>query len=219
MTEQAEAWERVDSAAVERRSRAREPLFVLALAAVAAAWAGASDRFFGAAGTAKWLVVGGYVLFFALLLVVQRLQPRVRVRSGEGYRLQYAIREHVDPGPGIRDKADRLAVYMAQIVWFRWWLLLFIPAGALVAAPWGDRPLVVVPCALVLVAGVATYALSVRRFYAAAHRWVDDPPGPAREMPSLPRWQRWISGWRFVWALLTVLLVAVGLGVLAVLTR
>jgi len=219
VTGQVGVGEGIDWDEVERRARAREPLLVLALAAVAAGWAGASDRFLGAAGTAKWLVVAGYVLSFVVLLAVQRLQPRMRVRSGEGYRVQHAIRQHVDPGPGIREKADRQAVYIAGIVWFRWWLLLFIPAGVLVAAPWGDRPLVVVPCALVLMGGVVTYALSVRRFHAASRRWVADPPGPARELPPLPRWQRWISGWGFVWVLLTIMLGAIALGVLAVVTR
>jgi hypothetical protein len=182
VTEQAAAWEQVDRAEVERRTRAREPLFVLVLVAVAVGWAGVSDRLVGVADTAKWIVVAGYVLVFVALLVAQRLPPRLRARARDGYRLMYSLQEHVDPGPGLREKVDRQAGYMTRINWFRWWLLLFLSAGLLVGAPW-DRPLIAVPSALVLVAGVVAWALYLRRFYGAARRWVADPPGPPREMP------------------------------------
>ena len=43
MTEQAAPWEQVDRAEVERRTRAREPLFVLVLVAVVVGWAGVAD--------------------------------------------------------------------------------------------------------------------------------------------------------------------------------
>jgi hypothetical protein len=96
-----------------------------------------------------------------------------------------ALQEHVDPGSGLREKVDRQAGYMTRIVWLRWWLLLFLPAGLLVGAP-GDRPLIAVPSALVLVAGVVAWALYLRRLYGFARRWVADPP----EMPPPRRWER-----------------------------
>jgi hypothetical protein len=61
VTEQAAPWQQVEWAEVERRTRAREPLFVLVLVAVAVGWAGVSDRLVGVADTAKWIVVAGYV--------------------------------------------------------------------------------------------------------------------------------------------------------------
>jgi hypothetical protein len=97
---------------------------------------------------------------------------------------------------------------MTRIVWLRWWLLLFLPAGLLVGAP-GDRPLIAVPSALVLVAGVVAWALYLRRLYGFARRWVADPP----EMPPPRRWERWISGWRWVWVFAVLLVTAVGVGV------
>jgi hypothetical protein len=212
VTEQA-AEDQIDWSEVVRRARAREPRLAVALAAVTAGWAGASDRLVGAAGTAKWIVVAVYVLFFVALLVTQRLHPRMRARAGEGYRVQYALREHVDPGPGLREKVDRQAAHLTRIVWFRWWLLLFIPTGVLVAAPWDDQPLIVVPSALVLVAGVVAWARSSRRLCAAARRWVADPPGPPREMPAPNRWERWISGWQFLWLFLFLLVAATGVAV------
>jgi hypothetical protein len=218
VTEEA-AWEQVDWTEVERRERAREPWFVLVLAAVAVGWGGLSDRVFFASGTAKWVVLAGYVLLFVVMLVAQRINPRLRGRARDGYRLQYALREHVDPGPELREKADRQAGYMTRIVWFRWWLLFLIPAGVLAAAPWGDRPLVVVPSALVLVAGVVVWALCLRCMDAAARRWVADPPGPPREMPTPRRWERWVFGWRIVWVFLVVLAVTIGVAVFVVVTR
>jgi hypothetical protein len=209
----------VDWTEVERRGRSREPLFVLLVAAVAAGWAGASEQLFFARGTAKWIVAAGYVLFFVALMAAQRLHPGLRARAGEGHRVQYALRTHVDPGPDLRGKVDRQAAYMSRMVWFRWWLLLFIPAGILVGAPWAEHPLVVVPSALVLVTGVVMWALFMRRLYAAARRWVADPPGPAREMPEPRRWERWITGWRFLWSLLLFVAAAAGLAVLAVVLR
>jgi hypothetical protein len=71
----------------------------------------------------------------------------------------------------------------------------------------------------VLVTGVVLWALFMRRLYAAARRWVADPPGPPRDMPAPRRWQSWISGWGFVWALLGVLAVTIGVSVLLVVTR
>lgn len=205
MTEQPE---HIDWDEVERRAREREPLVTLTFIAVVAGWAGLSEQLFSFSGTAKWIVAAVYAGTFLLLLVAQRVHPRFRARNAEGYRLQYALRRHVDPGPELRGKVDRQAGHMARIVWFRWWLLLLLPVGPLIAAPW-DRPLVTVPSALVLVAGVAAGALSMRRLYADARRWVSDPPGPPRELPPPRRWERWFSGWPFVWALVAIVLVTV----------
>ncbi len=212
MTEATE--DQIDWAEVERRARAREPFVLLAVAAFFVVWAGISARFVGATGTAKWLIVAAYLLFFVALFAAQRLHPQLRARAAAGYRLQYALREHVDPGPGVREKVDRQATYMNRIVWFRWWLVLLIPIGLLMSARW-DRPLITVPGALFVLALGVWAGLYMRRFYAAAEHWVADPPGPAREMPPLPRWQRWVSGWRFVVTLVLVVVTAVGAGVLA----
>lgn len=208
----------IDWTAVERRARAREPVGVLTIIAFFIGWAASTDHFVGTAGSVKWLLVSGYVLLLVCLLTASRLHPRTRARAADGYRMQYALRAHVDPGPTLRERVDRQAAYMDRIVWFRWWLVFFIPLGLLVSARW-DRPLVTVPAVLVVEAVTVSAAVYLRRLYGAAERWVADPPGPPREMPQLGRWQRWASGWAFVWALLGVLAVGIALGVLLVGTR
>jgi hypothetical protein len=211
VTEQAAPWEQVDRAEVERRTRAREPLFVLVLVAVAVGWAGVADPSSGSQtprSGSSWPATS----WSSSRCSWRSGSLRDRgARARDGYRLVYALQEHVDPGSGLREKVDRQAGYMTRIVWFRWWLLLF-PRGLLVGAPW-DRPLIAVPSALVLVAGVVAWALYLRRPYGFARRWVADPPGPPREMPPPRRWERWISGWRLVWVFAVLLVTAIGVGV------
>jgi hypothetical protein len=47
-----------------------------------------------------------------------------------------------------------------------------------------------------------------RRQTAAARRWVDDLPGPHRDLPPLSRYERWTSGRRLMWVLLAVVGIA-----------
>jgi hypothetical protein len=208
----------VDWREVERRSRAREPIGVLLIGAVFIGWAASTDHLVGVAGTAKWLLVGGYLLCLVGMLAASRLHPRLRTNAAAGHRMQYALRHHVDPGPELRERLDQQAAYLDRIVWFRWWVVFLIPAGYLMSARW-DRPLVTVPAAIVVVGVVAWAAIHLRRTYAAAKRWVADPPGPARQMPSLAGWQRWASSWWFFGSLLAVIAFVIGIGVLLVLTR
>jgi hypothetical protein len=201
----------VDWAAVERRARAREPLFVLGLAAVVGGLAAVSDRFV-LAGAGKWLLAAAYVAGFGLLLAVQRLHPRMRARAAEGHRVQHALREHLDPGPALRERADRQATYLAGLVWMRWWLIPVVALGPLLGGDWNE-PAVAVPGAVALVGGGTAWMLAYRRMWHDARRWVADPPGPPREMPELPAWQRWLTGWSFAIAMLVVLTVALAVGI------
>ncbi|WP_104526234.1 hypothetical protein [Blastococcus atacamensis] len=215
MTGQSAPEEQVDWAAAERRARARQPVVLLVLLGLIGGIYALTGQFL-LPGRAGLLLAAAYVLGFVVLLAVARLHPRLRERTAQGYRVQHALRHRLDPGPGAREKADRLAMQTVGIVWMRWWLLPpLVAVGPLVGAPW-DRPLVAVPGALALLAGVLAWALQYRRLWLDARRWVADPPGPAREMPDLPTWVRWLGGWSFPIAMLVILTVTGAVAVVVV---
>jgi hypothetical protein len=120
---------------------------------------------------ASWVAVLG--------LVVLAISMVVRSRWTDHYRIGQAVREHADPGPGLRTRADAYARRYALAGWLRWFLP-FAAASPLLQGRWGT-PALAVPGAVLMTAAVAVAFLRVRRVGAAADRWLDDPPGPPRE--------------------------------------
>lgn len=169
----------VDWAEVERRGLRQQPLGVLLPPLVLGAIVLLTGKFSFWAGADAWRAIGVFVAVGLVLGLVGMATPRFRTRAREGFRLQYALRHHVDPGPELREKADRYAHRMAGNGWMAWFFP-FIPVGFLFTGRW-DRPLLAVPAMLVLLAAVVAALLWWRRMTAAAQRWADDPPGPARE--------------------------------------
>jgi hypothetical protein len=207
------AVKQVDWDDVERRSRRREPLGFLVLIAVMVSWMALTGRFV-ATGTVGWIAVGLYACLFVGLLVAQRSVPRLRATAAAGYRVMHALRHHVDPGPELRERADRHARYVAEL-WIRWWMVVPLVALPLMTARW-DRPLVAVPSAAVLLTAVGVFSRSLQRHRQSALHWVADPPGPARSMPELRRWERWATSRRFALVLAGVLIVTIAAGTVLV---
>ena len=58
-----------------------------------------------------------------------------------------------------------------------------------------DEPMVALPAAAVLVAGLLPLTVHQYRLGRAAKRWLDDPPGPPRESD-----RRWVAPPRKPWA-------------------
>jgi hypothetical protein len=125
--------------------------FVLAVGAVLLATA---------VGAAAWFVAG------------------IRAGQTDRYRAFYALREHVDPGPGVRRQADDLARRLKSQRWAAWLLPLPL-AIQLVPGRW-DEPGIAVTGTVVYAVCLVTVAWWQHSLGAAAHRWLGDPPGPPR---------------------------------------
>jgi len=169
----------VDWAGVERRAFRRQLLGLLLVPVLLGAIVVLTGRFAFWEGDDAWWAVLGFVVYGAAIQAVARATRRRRSQAATAIRVQYAVRHHVDPGPELRDRADRYARHMAGNGWFAW-LIPFVPTSFVLDARW-DRLLLTVPAILVLgVAVVATF-LWWRRLTAASRRWIEDPPGAERE--------------------------------------
>jgi hypothetical protein len=129
--------------------------------------------------------------------VVAVLRSRTSEQAARNLRFRHALLHRVDPGPGLREKVDVSARQLSTVGWL-WWVFLLTPVSFLLQGRW-DRPLVAVPAAVVLAGAVVAFVLWWRRSAAAARRWVADPPGPDRAVPSPSRRERWVSGRRLIW--------------------
>jgi hypothetical protein len=201
MTEQTVDWARV-----ERDGFRRNWLALLGVPAFFGAVVALTGRYAFWAGSRAWLVVAALVAFGLAMQAVNTARPRLRARAAESFRLQYALRHRIDPGPDLRGKLDRYARRIADLSWITW-LVPFLPVTFLLQGRW-HRPLVAVPAAVVLLGFTAAIVLWWRRQTAAGRRWVDDPPGPDRDPPPLHRWERRLSGRRLMWILLGMLVLA-----------
>ena len=201
----------VDWAAVEERARRRELLSVPLLAAWFGSWAVVTERFILWEGDAAWWVVTAYTVGFFVLLAVQRSVPRLRRNAVLGHRIQFALREHVDPGPEARGRTDVFARRQAGLRWAVWGSPLIV-LSVLAGGRW-DRPGLAVPGAVVFTALTAVGVRLLLRQFRDAARWIADPPGPAREVAPPTKLETWTSGRRLLllWGGLVVLGVIAGL--------
>jgi hypothetical protein len=201
-----------DWAAVEHRARRADLLTLTVLGAWFASVTALTGRFV-VAGAGRWWVVGGVLVLMSVLLVLQRQVPRLRRSAELGHRVQFALRHHVDPGNGAREKADTGARRLARLRWVVW--LSPVVALAVLAGGRWDQPAVAVPAALVFLAVVTAGVVHVHRQVREARRWVADPPGPAREVAPPSRLESWTTG-RRAWIVVGVyLLLAVLAGLVA----
>jgi hypothetical protein len=171
-----EEWEEVDWDAAVRRERRRDAVSVLPVVG----WAAGLILL-----RVRWVSPRALVVAVAVGLVVLGLAMVVRSVRTDTYRMQYAIREFVDPGPGLRTRTDRLAEKLSWR-WYRWG----VPFWALYACLGGrwDRPALAVPGVALLAVSGAAAVLWARRLADAADRWLEDPPGALREPdPESPR--------------------------------
>lgn len=183
--------EDVDWAEVERRGRRLQLVSAVPFVVGLAALVGLTGRWFLWEGAPAWIAAGLFAGAVLVLQVIAWTITRRRANHLEAFRIPYAVRHGVDPGPGVRAKADSYARRMAANGWLVW-LLPFAPLGLLLQGRW-DRPLVAVPSAIVLAGFVVALTVWWRRTSAAARRWVNAPPGPSRSQEP-PRWERWVTG-------------------------
>ena len=204
-------WSTVDWQEVERRGRRAGlmlPTLVIALGATRVLLTGDYAGLHGEA--ALWLLAAVVVLVLTVPLAAA-VAPGSRARQAVAARVQYALREHRDPGPALR---SRVAVLARRSLRLRWMgrALPLLPLSVLVQTDW-DAPSAV-PAAAVLLAAYGALALWHHRQATAAVRWMADPVGPPRSAPPIPWWEPWLGGRRLL-ALVSVYVLVVVLGTLA----
>jgi hypothetical protein len=200
----------VDWAQVERRGRRLNWVALLALPAFFAAIVLLTGGYAFWTGGVAWMAVGVVVAYALLLQALSVAVPRFRARTGQGFRIQYALQQHLDPGPDLREKTDRYARRMAGTGWFAW-LFPILPLSFVLDGTW-DRPLRAVPATVVLFGCAVAMTLWWRRQAAAAARWCADVPGPVRELPPPSRWERMLTGRRVAWTIGALLVLGFALG-------
>ena len=188
------------------------------IAVVLAAWfcALALKQDDGGWDDAYWGVVVATGALLVLLLVALRVVPSWRSWQRGWNAALRALREHRDPGPGLRERTDTLAQQYAR-TWWAVWLWPFLAGTQLLTMEWDDPARATV--ATVLFVGVAvTFALYYRGLTRAARRWLADPPGPPRE-PAAPAvsQQVWASGGRLALIVTGAVVAGVAIGLLLVL--
>lgn len=191
-----------------RGERRRQLLVLLALPALPLGALLLTGRFLGLSGRSGWLAGAVYVALLPMLAAASSLVPRWRASRERGSRMTVALRHHVDPGPDLRSRVDRMAVAQARIGW----MWPFVPlglVGLLSGARW-DRPAAAATGSALLATLVVAWSVWWFRWTRSARRWLADPPGPTRELPPLTTLQRWLTGPR-------ALLLFSGLAVAAVL--
>ncbi|WP_299957764.1 hypothetical protein [uncultured Modestobacter sp.] len=203
----------VDWTAVDRRGRRQDAVAVVCLTAFFASLVALTGGLGFVEGTAAWWALAGYLGFFAVLLVLQRTVPRMRRNAVRGHRFMHALREHIDPGPELRDMADVYARRQARLRGVVWLFPLPV-VGMLLGGRW-DRPFLAVPAAVLLALLAAAGAGLVHRQVRAARRWVADPPGPIRDVAPPNGLERWTGGRRLVGLVVVCMLVAFAAGLLA----
>jgi hypothetical protein len=205
----------VDWAEVERRGRRLNWLAFLGVPVFFAAIVLLTGGYALWKGTGAWAAVGALTLYLVVMQALSIVVPRFRTRTGQAFRLQYALRHRVDPGPDLREKTDGYARRMAGNAWFVW-LVPFLPLSFLLDGQW-DRPLQAVPSAIVLVGSAVAMMLWWRRQARAARQWLADRPGPERDLPPLTRYERWLTGRRLIWLMVALVGLGVVLGLAVVL--
>jgi hypothetical protein len=166
-------------------------------------------------GAAGWLALAIYLVFFGVLITVSLLSRRLRERNATAYRLRAAVRRHVDPGPELRARADRMARYVASLGWVAWAFVLG-PVGMTIGGRW-DHPVPTAVGTVLLLGAAGSWSLWWLRWRAEGRRWLADPPGPPRELPPVTWVERWTTCRRVRWIVLAVLVVGIGGGLLVVL--
>jgi hypothetical protein len=207
----------IDWAEAERRERLRELRAAPVLAAFLAGILLMTGRFAFWTGRTAWAVTAVFLAGFVLLLAATRLVPRLRATTRVGLRLQFALREHVDPGPPLRSRADRQARYIAATGWVGWGVPL-AAAGLIAGGQW-SHPLPTAVGAVLVASGAAAGFTWWRGRWDDGRRWLADPPGPARDLPPPSTAERWLAGRRGLLGMLTLVLVLAVVPLLVVALR
>ena len=207
----------VDWSDVERRGRRTDWLGLPVVALLFGCLVTLQGRWAFWEGAEAWVAVGLLMTLVVIGHLTVLLSPRLRARSAQAHRIGHSLRHRLDPGPELRGRADVLARYQFGLGWLVWVLPLG-PVGLLLGARW-DRPATTVPAALLVVAGAVVLVVWWRRRVTWAQRWLEAPPGPARDVPSPGRVERWMTRPRTVlFAVGALLLIGLLAGLVAGLT-
>ncbi len=179
----------------ERRERRRDLLSAVGIVAFFVGIVLLTGGFAFWTGGEAWVAVGVVLGFILLASAASHLVRQLRTKTSAGYRIQAALRQHVDPGPQLRARTDRQARYVAGISWAGW-LMLLGPLGLLLGGQWSRQPVAAAAGAILVVGVAVTYVQAWRTRTAAARRWMADPPGPPREVLPPTATQRWVTGRR-----------------------
>jgi hypothetical protein len=207
--------EEIDWAAAEREERRRQWWAGPFLFAFFLGMALVRRGFVVWTGPAGGLVLASYLGLLLVMMMASVLVPRLRERQAGVYRAQAAVRRHADPGPELRERADRIARSMAGRGWIAvsWWLG---PLVLVLGGRW-DHPVPTVLGAGLMLGSAAVWSLGWLRQAAAARRWVAAPPGPPREPPPVTRVERYTSDRWLVRVVIGAAVLGVVVGVLVVL--
>jgi hypothetical protein len=129
----------IDWHEAERRERRRDVLVTPGIVAFFVGIVLLTGGFGFWTGGVAWAIVGVFLVSLVLVSASSHLVPRLHTRTSAGYRIQAALRQHVDPGPELRARTDRQARYLAGISWAGW---LVVPGllGLLLGGQWDRRP-------------------------------------------------------------------------------
>jgi hypothetical protein len=184
----------IDWEEAERRERRRDLVIFPGIVAFFVGMVLLTGDFWLLTGSAAWAVVAVFLGFIMLMTAASHLIPRLRRKGSAGYRIQAALRRHLDPGPELRARADRQARYVAGTAWVGWVALL--PAFAFLLGGQWERPMLAAPGAVLLVGAALAWVMWWRSRVHVARRWVADPPGPPREALPPTTAERWLTGRR-----------------------
>ena len=110
----------IDWQEAERRERRRDVLLAPGIVAFFVGIVLLTGGFAFWTGGVAWAVVGVFLVSLVFVSASSHLVPRLHTRTSAGYRIQVALRQHVDPGPDLRARTDRQARYLAGISWAGW---------------------------------------------------------------------------------------------------
>jgi hypothetical protein len=185
----------IDWQEAERRERRRDVLLAPGIVAFFVGIVLLTGGFAFWTGGVAWAVVGVFLVSLVFVSASSHLVPRLHTRTSAGYRIQVALRQHVDPGPDLRARTDRQARYLAGISWAGW---LVVPGllGLLLGGQWDRRPVAAAVGAVLIIGSAVVYLQWWRARLAAARRWVSNPPGPPRVALPPTAAERWLAGRR-----------------------
>ncbi len=206
----------IDWEDAERRERRHDLVAAPALVAFLAGIVLLTGGFGLWTGGTAWVVVGGILSVIGMTAASQS-GTRARARHSASYRIQAALRHHVDPGPELRTRADGQARYLTKVSWVGW-LVLLGPLGLLLGGQWDRRPVAAAIGAVLVVGVAAGFVRWWRARLADARRWVANPPGPSREAPPPTRAEHWLTGRRAVALLVRLLLLGLIVGLVVAVT-
>jgi hypothetical protein len=103
-----------------------------------------------------------------------------RFGRSDRHRVQYAVQAHLDPGAGLREKAERYSRQRHRDRWFLSFELAVLVLFIATISPWDDTGRAWLGATLVVVPYLVRF-IDSWHLGAAGRRWLENPPGPSRD--------------------------------------